>query len=91
MGDNERDDNADKSGSSMNPILQTGGQGRSETANVPPAVPDGSIPGAGVHGAETNEPRGGEASAMAREGAAKAFPESSDSDYLDPANKDDER
>lgn len=85
----ERDGLADDG--SMNPILGTG-RGRSETASVPPAVPDGSIDGIDEHGAETNEPRGGEASEMARQGAAKAFPESATSDYLDPKPRsEDER
>lgn len=61
-------------------------KGRAETAPATPAGTSSGIEGADVHGADTGEAgRGGadpEASATAREGAAKAFPPSSDSEYL---------
>ena len=59
-------------------------QGRAVTSSVTPAAPDGKIEGIDEHGAETDEPHGGAASDEARQGAAKAFPPSSDSEYLDP-------
>lgn len=76
--------------SGMDPRMHTA-RGRAETTSVPPAVPDGTIPGIDEHGAEADEARGGAASDAARQGAAKAFPESSDSQYLDPDGPASER
>lgn len=80
----------DATGSPGEPGLMDEGmhqaRGRAETVAATPAGTHSGIEDADVHGADTGAAgRGGanpESSATAREGAAKAFPPSSDSEYL---------
>ncbi|MFL5758018.1 MAG: hypothetical protein ACJ77N_17195 [Chloroflexota bacterium] len=65
---------------------------RNDTAVEPTSGgPSPDLPDIGVHGADAPIERGGEASAMAREGAAKAFPDDDDSDYAEPRKPDTDR